>query len=132
LGRGWGGRDSRDDGPDQAPFNSAGVSHTDQNWLDSVRGRIGLAWDRQVMSYVTGGAAFTGTSASVCLTTLAQCVSESQTRTGWIGGLGVEYAIFDNISLKVEYLHADFGSGRYFGAPTPPRRDDCRDPAMSS
>jgi hypothetical protein len=34
-----------------------------------------------------------------------QCVSESKTRTGWIGGIGVEYAIFDNLSLKVEYLH---------------------------
>jgi outer membrane immunogenic protein len=102
----------------QLPFNLAGVSHTDQNWLDSVRGRIGLAWKPALMSYVTAGAAFAGTQVNICNTALGQCASESKTRTGWIGGLGIEYAIWSNISVKLEYLHADFGGGRYFSTPT--------------
>jgi outer membrane immunogenic protein len=102
--------------PDQLPFNPFAVSHTDQNWLDSVRGRIGLAWIPSLMTYVTAGAAFAGTSANICVTPLGQCVSESQVRTGWIGGIGLEYAIWGNLSVKFEYLHADFGSGRYFAA----------------
>jgi outer membrane immunogenic protein len=103
---------------DQRPFALTAVSHTDQNWLDSVRGRIGLAWDRSLMSYVTGGAAFAGTSVNICNTVLGQCVSESKVRTGWIAGIGVEYAIWNDIFLKLEYLHADFGTGRYFSTPT--------------
>jgi opacity protein-like surface antigen len=33
------------------------------------------------------------------------------------GCIGVEYAIWGNISVKLEYLHADFGSSRYFSTP---------------
>jgi outer membrane immunogenic protein len=36
-------------------------------------------------------------------------VSDSQTRTGWVAGGGVEYAAWDHVTLKLEYLHADFG-----------------------
>jgi outer membrane immunogenic protein len=103
---------------DQLPFSLAAVSHTDQNWLDSIRGRIGLAWNPSLMTYVTGGAAFAGTRANICVPTLGLCASESRVRTGWIAGIGVEYAIWGNISMKFEYLHADFGSSRYFSTPT--------------
>jgi outer membrane immunogenic protein len=104
---------------DQLPFNAAtGVSHTDQKWFDSVRGRIGLVWDRPVISYVTAGAAFAGTSANICNTALGLCASESQVKTGWIAGLGVEYVVWPNVSVKFEYLHADFGGDHYFSTPT--------------
>jgi outer membrane immunogenic protein len=108
----------RGSSPDQPPFNLAAVSHTDQKWLDSVRGRIGLVWERSWMTYVTGGAAFVGTSVNICNPGLALCANQSQVRTGWIGGVGLEYAIWTNLSVKFEYLHADFGSGRYFTTPT--------------
>ena len=103
---------------DQLPFNLAAVSHTDQNWLDGVRGRIGLAWNPSLMTYATAGAAFAGTRVNICNPTQGICASESQTRTGWIGGFGFEYAIGYNVSVKLEYLHADFGGGRYFTTPT--------------
>lgn len=103
---------------DQLPFSLVAVSHTDQKWFDSVRGRIGLAWDRSLMGYFTGGAAFVGTDVNICNTSLGLCASESKTRTGWIGGIGVEYAIWADLSVKVEYLHADFGTARYFSTPT--------------
>jgi outer membrane immunogenic protein len=102
---------------DQFPFNLAAVSHTDQNWLDTLRGRVGLAWTPSLMSYVTAGAAFVGTNVNICNTAAGLCASESQTRTGWIGGIGLEYAIVSNISVKFEYLHADFGGGTYFSTP---------------
>ena len=35
-----------------------------------------------------------------------------------IGGFGFEYAIWSNVSLKLEYQHADLGGGRYFTTPT--------------
>ena len=64
------------------------------------------------------GAAFAGTRVNICNTALGLCASESEIRTGWIGGVGLEYAIWPNITLKFEYLHADFGAGRYFSTPT--------------
>jgi len=102
---------------DQLPFNLAAVSHTDQKWLDSVRGRIGLAWVPQFMSYVTLGAAFAGTDVNICNTALGLCASQSNVRTGWIAGIGFEYSVWNNISVKFEYLHADFGTARYFSTP---------------
>jgi outer membrane immunogenic protein len=103
---------------DQLPFRLAAVSHTNQNWLDSIRGRIGYAWDRPLISYVTAGAAFTGTGVDICLPALGQCQSEARDRTGWIAGVGLEYAMIAGISVKFEYLHADFGTARYFSTPT--------------
>ena len=39
--------------------------------------------------------------------------SDSQTRTGWVGGIGIEYSVWKNVFFKIEYLHADFGTSRY-------------------
>jgi outer membrane immunogenic protein len=103
-------------GADIAPFSLVAVSHTNEKWLDTLRGRVGYAWDKALF-YGTGGAAFAGTDATICNTALAVCGINSQTRTGWVAGAGIEYAAWQNISLKVEYLHADFGSANYFNTP---------------
>jgi opacity protein-like surface antigen len=49
---------------------------------------------------------------------------------GWVAGVGGEYAITNNVSLGVEWLHAGFGHGdridpiltAYFGTPTTSNR----------
>jgi outer membrane immunogenic protein len=95
---------------DTPPFDPNTVSATSQNWLDTLRGRAGIAWDRW-LGYLTGGAAFAGTGVSVCNT--IACVSDSKTRTGWIVGAGVEYELIGNWTLKVEYLYANFSTAQY-------------------
>jgi outer membrane immunogenic protein len=102
--------------PDMLPFNLNAVSHTNQKWLDTLRGRVGYAWEKALF-YGTAGAAFAGTDATICNTFLGVCTSNAQTRTGWVAGAGIEYAMWENVSLKLEYLHADFGNGRYFTTP---------------
>jgi outer membrane immunogenic protein len=87
------------------------LGQTSEKWLDTLRGRIGYAFDRTLF-YGTGGVAFAGTSTTICNTTPGLCVSNSQTRTGWVVGAGIEYAISQELSLKFEYLHADFGAGK--------------------
>lgn len=105
-------------------------------WLTTVRGRLGFAMDR-VLIYGTGGVAFQDAGRTTATTTLArqdcrapvrlisdqtlvpgQCVTtqnEYQVRSarrndvGWALGAGVEWAVFGNVSLGFEYLHADFG-----------------------
>jgi outer membrane immunogenic protein len=95
--------------------NASGTSpysQTNEHWLDTLRGRVGYAWNRTLL-YGTAGVAFAGTSTNICNMAAGACVSSSQTRTGWVAGAGVEYAISKDISVKFEYLHADFGAGGY-------------------
>jgi outer membrane immunogenic protein len=109
-------------GSDIPPFNTNGVSHTSEKWLDTLRGRIGASWDlsptlNRSLFYATGGVAFASTAVDVCATVAGVCVSDSQTRTGWVAGVGFEYAVWQNVSLKIEYLYAQFGTGRYINPP---------------
>jgi outer membrane immunogenic protein len=105
---------------DIPPFNTAATSSTHETWLDTLRGRAGLAWDR-VFFYGTGGAAFANVGVQICAPTI--CVSDSQTRTGWVAGIGGEWAAWTGaagtLTLKLEYLHVDLGSGRFINSPVP-------------
>lgn len=79
-------------------------------WLATIRGRAGFAWDR-FMFYGTGGIAFAGVDtdanrSSIFFGTVSD--SGSATHTGWAAGVGVEAMVTEKISLKAEYLHADF------------------------
>jgi len=69
-------------------------------WLATVRGRAGWAWDR-ILFFGTGGAAF----APAAVTGL-----NSITMTGWTAGGGIEYAFTPNWTAKAEYLYVDFPS----------------------
>ena len=77
------------------------------NWLATVRGRAGFAWDR-VLFYGTGGGAFA--PASHTTTPATGSVNTSTTMFGWTAGAGVEFAFTPNVTAKVEYLFVDFPS----------------------
>jgi outer membrane immunogenic protein len=105
--------------PDQAPFNTASTSSTREKWIDTLRGRVGMNFDR-VMLYGTGGAAFAGTNVTVFNPAVGS-VSNSQSRVGWVAGVGGEWAAWTGpwgaLTFKLEYLHADFGGQIYFNPP---------------
>lgn len=104
---------------DLPPFNTTDVSTTREKWLDTFRGRFGYAIDR-FMVYGTAGVALAGTEVSVANPAFGT-VSESRQRTGWVVGVGGEFAIwtgdFVDVTFKVEYLHAGFETHNYI---TPP------------
>jgi outer membrane immunogenic protein len=89
------------------------------DWLASLRGRIGVAWDRTLF-YATGGVAWTDTSYTVTATGLASgggvinvvgvnsAGSFGDTKTGWVLGGGIEYALGPNWLIRAEYLHYEF------------------------
>jgi outer membrane immunogenic protein len=81
-----------------------GSCDTASNWIATVRGRVGYAFDR-IMVYGTGGAAFTDVEAS-----FAALPWQTNTKVGWTAGAGIEGAITDNLTAKIEYLYADFGN----------------------
>jgi outer membrane immunogenic protein len=84
---------------------------TKMDWFGTVRGRLGYAFDR-VMPYITAGAAVGDVSARV-----GGGLSGSETRLGWTVGGGVEAAIWNNWTAKVEYLYVDLGKFNYVSAP---------------
>lgn len=101
-----------------APFAADTLLETKENWIATIRGRIGDAFADRWLVYLTGGAAavearLRGSNASFAFGSGAEA-SETQTRWGWTIGGGVEWAFARNWSAKVEYLHADFGESDYF------------------
>lgn len=96
------------------------------NMFGTLRGRAGYAVNGWLMPYVTGGLAVTQGKLSdrFTLTSPAGAVlaatsdSKSKTRMGWTVGGGAEALLTQNVSVKAEYLYADFGKTAYFaGAP---------------
>jgi outer membrane immunogenic protein len=77
---------------------------TRNDWLGTLRGRAGYAFDR-FLPYITGGLAFGDIQAST-----PGFAGASQTNLGWTIGAGLEAAIVGNWSAKAEYLHVDLGS----------------------
>jgi len=77
---------------------------TKSDWLATVRGRAGFAWDR-VLFYATGGAAFGDLQAAAGGFPFA-----SATQTGWTVGGGIEWAFAPNWTAKIEYLYVDLGN----------------------
>lgn len=86
---------------------------TTLDYMGTVRGRIGYAVTDPWLIYATGGWAYGGTdsSASYTITGLGSgSVSKRLTHSGWVAGLGTEFAVTPNLTLRAEYLHVDFDS----------------------
>jgi outer membrane immunogenic protein len=77
---------------------------TSDNWLSTVRGRLGYAADR-FMPYITGGAAFGDIKASG-----PGLTGTDTTNAGWTLGGGIEFAIAGHWTAKAEYLYVNLGS----------------------
>lgn len=73
-------------------------------WFGTVRGRVGYAWDRTLW-YVTGGALYGESELNGTVTGVGP-FSSSETFWTWTVGGGVEWAIWDRWTAKVEYLYA--------------------------
>jgi outer membrane immunogenic protein len=81
---------------------------TNTNWTSTVAGRIGGAFDR-LLIYGKGGVAF-AREQNTFIDIAGNSASNVLTRTGWTGGIGLEYGISANWSAKVEYDYLNFGA----------------------
>ena len=82
-----------------------------------MRGRIGYAaWDRALL-YVTGGVAFTDVKGTVGLVGIGT-FSDSRTLAGGTVGVGLEYAIWNNLSLGIEGRWTWYGNETFNTAGT--------------
>lgn len=97
-------------------------SHMD--WLSTVTGRVGFAWNRTLF-YVKGGGAFAEVTNQTVFNPDGQPViligapptpfiqSSSATMAGWTVGAGFEYALSQNWSARAEYMHYDLGTENF-------------------
>lgn len=99
-----------------APFPVGTGSFTMGNevstdWMVTVRPRVGYAVDRTLF-YATGGLALTElnfASSFADTTGHSALAGLSKTKAGWTAGAGIEHALTNNWSAKIEYLYSDFG-----------------------
>jgi outer membrane immunogenic protein len=95
---------------------AVGITASDKlQALSTIRGRVGMAFD-QVLLYGTGG--FALADEKVSATALGITLSDSQTRTGWTIGAGLEWMFAPRWSLKAEYLYRRFDSTTVLTIPT--------------
>jgi outer membrane immunogenic protein len=90
------------------------------DWFGTATARVGFAWDR-VLLYSKGGVAvahfkYGVDDTSVFLDpfggafTTVSAFRGSDTRIGWTVGAGVEWAVWGNVSAKVEYDYLGFAN----------------------
>jgi outer membrane immunogenic protein len=87
------------------------------DWFGTVRGRIGYAVAPTILVYGTGGFAYgEGSSRFTYWDTTGFWGqgSESDIRTGWTAGGGVEWAFMPNLSAKIEYLYTELDNAPGF------------------
>ncbi len=90
-------------------------------WIATARGRVGYAFDR-LLVYATAGGAATQLYSTVNVAAIGSA-SSSNTTGAWTAGGGLEAAITDNLSARVEYLYLDTGNitvAQVGGTPPPP------------
>jgi outer membrane immunogenic protein len=94
------------------------------NYMATVRGRIGFDTGGMLL-FVTGGWAVADVDTTFTATnvgpgplpdgTISGAVSE--THGGWVVGGGVDAMLRDGVSLRIEYLYADFGEETHTPVP---------------
>jgi len=123
-----------DDQSGYQSFNLSTIGGTDylnarvnlkQKWAGATRIRVGYAMDR-FLPYVAAGVAYSKIegsghayiSATPGGSPLGSPVPEYDFRgggtfTGWTVGTGADYAVTDNVLLRLEYRYADYGDKSY-------------------
>jgi outer membrane immunogenic protein len=79
------------------------------DFLASITGRVGYAWDRWLL-YAKGGAAWAGDNYGASDLFATYAFQGAETRIGWTAGAGVEWALWENWSVELEYDYYGFGT----------------------
>lgn len=92
------------------------------NWLFTARGRLGfIPFPKWPLVYATGGLAVTKLQVANTFFDTATSfgvgtASDSNTKTGWTVGGGLELPIAKNVTINSEYLYVHFGSASARGS----------------
>jgi outer membrane immunogenic protein len=99
------------------------TSSLDLESLGTFRGRLGYAIADRLLIYATGGLAYGGVNANSLWTSPSTGTiylgATSKFRVGWTAGGGLEYALTNNWSAKIEGLYYDLGNVTTIGSEVP-------------
>jgi len=87
---------------------AGGVVDFNNQWFDTLTGRIGYSWQPAWLLYVQGGAAWGHTTTNISFGGV-QTGQGSNTRTGWTVGGGIEWMFAPHWSAFLEGNWMDFG-----------------------
>lgn len=97
------------------PFNTVGSNATREHWLGTGRARLGVFVTERLLAYATGGFAAAAVEAIFHGNIPRDGnLAATQTRWGWTVGTGIEAALFQNWSFKLEYLYVGLQDKSYF------------------
>jgi outer membrane immunogenic protein len=84
---------------------------SNDRWISTVAGRLGWAWDHWLL-YGKGGGAWVGNNNFTVLTSAFGSFTgtNNNTSTGWVAGVGFEWAFTNNWTLKLEYNYIGLSS----------------------
>ncbi|HEY5362973.1 MAG TPA: outer membrane beta-barrel protein [Aestuariivirga sp.] len=99
---------STDKGNSRSGVCGGGGCDTNLNWLSTARARVGFAKDN-FLFFGTGGLAIAGMHADCC----ASAGSVDSTRLGYTLGGGIEMAVSNHMTAKLQYLYVNEGSIPY-------------------
>ncbi|MCC6948121.1 MAG: porin family protein [Bradyrhizobiaceae bacterium] len=83
-------------------------------WFSTLRGRVGMT-SGNFLLYGTAGLAVGGGQATAYVG--SDSASRRRTHVGWTAGAGAEFAVNHELSVRLEYLYADFGKKNYVSVP---------------
>lgn len=83
--------------------------YTNVDWVGTLRGRAGVAFD-SVLLYATAGVAFANVSQWVDDDFSGDTDTVTGARFGWVVGVGAEAMVADNVSVKGEVLFHDLAA----------------------
>jgi outer membrane immunogenic protein len=86
---------------------------SDMNWFGTLRGRLGLVRDENLLIFATGGLAYANIDHTFSDTGAPGgpfSQSDSNTQFGWTAGGGIEFMRDSHWSLRADALYVDLGS----------------------
>lgn len=83
-------------------------SERELDWYATAVARLGYA-SGKTLFYGFGGVAWADVTTKAGL--LFETAESEDSHVGWTAGLGIEHALSDNFSVRVEYSHVDLGEG---------------------
>lgn len=92
------------------PVACGPACYTSLNWFSTTRVRLGWATGN-FLPYITGGLAYGEVEYGFSGLSVVDDVE-----FGWAAGAGIEAALNDRWSAKIEYLHADLGDVQHLGS----------------
>ena len=97
------------------------------NWFGTLRPRVGFLANGTFLIYATGGLAYGNMAEQANTNYFVNNYGDEQypatkdvTKAGWAAGGGLEYALKQHVSIKLEYLYYDLGSTSSIANPSIP------------